>query len=621
MWRCILIITTTNKGPLASRLARLNPIFLACKPGAVHAFLLQALLALLLFSDTWLPEQRLVFADKGDGLKNLFTLRAYLERMPDSPWAFDAMNHPHGESLWYTDATPLLALGFRQLRWMGVSAEWLAGPGFHLFLLLSMALSSGFLFALLRRLGVSAWLALLLALCWPWAGPQSLRLFIGHFNLSLSWVIPGLWLILLNWEESRKAWQRASWTLVLLLWLVMAGSLHLYYLPMLAMMLGVWMLVQAWINKKNGRGSLRKIALALVLPALAAGLLLGWIRLTDPFFDLRPAQAQGYNWTVWNLNPDGLWKAYAHLPLPSIPGYQGFMDIENHVYFGGFAIWTMVAGLLLVWQRRMEVPRPTWARALVISGLACLVLGLGEYVKSFGGTVNFDNWLHPFKWMRLLSDAPTQFRCLGRLAWPAFLGANIGAALLWERLWRQQGQWWGKWLMIALLVPLVTDTWGQIRLLRQHLAPDPFANTAWLAPLAGQIPPEAQAILPLPWYHVGSEDPQLTLDPTNAWEQKCLQAALALDLPLISSKMSRTPSIHAREVLEWLAGGTKPAALGKAPVLVMFSREESAWPGVPGEEFNLIRQSLLRSRELPASRGWQELASTGEVSWFLWAGE
>ena len=606
---------------MASRFVRLTTFFLAFRPGAAHAFLLQALLALLLFSDTWLPGHRLVFADKGDGLKNLFTLRAYLDRMPDSPWAFDAMNHPHGESLWYTDATPLLALGFRQLRWLGVSAEWLAGPGFHLFLLLSMALASALLHQLLRKLGLPAWLALLLALCWPWTGPQALRLFIGHFNLSLSWVIPGMWLLLLKWEESQPPLRRAGFALALLFWMVLTASLHLYYLPMLAMMLGVWMLVQAWINRKKWRESLGRMALALVLPALAAGLLLGWIRLTDPFFDLRPAQAQGYNWTIWNLNPDGLWKAYAHLPMPSIPGYQGFMDIENHVYFGGFAIWTMAAGLFLMWQRRMAVARPVWVRALVISGLACLVLGLGEYVKSFGGTVNFDNWLHPFKWMRLLSDAPTQFRCLGRLAWPAFFGANIGAALLWDRLWRQQEKQWGKWLLLALLLPLVTDAWGQIRLLRQHLAPDPFDNTTWTMPLAGKVPEEVEAILPLPWYHVGSEDPQLTLDPTDAWEQQCLQAALALDLPLISSKMSRTPAIHAREVLEWLAGGPKPAALGNAPVLVMFSREESAWPGVPGEELSLIREGLLRSRELPASRGWQELARTGEVSWFLWEGE
>ncbi|MDP5170143.1 MAG: hypothetical protein NWR72_07850, partial [Bacteroidia bacterium] len=540
-------------------------------------FFLQSFVACAIFWQTWLPQHSLVFTQDGDGLKNLFTLRAYLEHDTDAWYRFEAMNQPFGEYLWYTDATPLLALGMKALTQLGISASWLATKGFHLFLLLSIALSSVLLFWLLTKSKVAVWTAMVVSLAIPWVSPQLLRLFAGHFNLSFGWVILGLWMLLVKWEEVRGM-ARWAWALGLVIFLCLCASLHLYYLPMLAMMAGVWMLVSAWQQRQMPRLLAERMILAIAIPAMAGVILLSWISLTDPWLSIRPETAQGYNWSLWNLNPDSLWQAYAHMAFPAIPGLQGFLDIETHVYLGAFTIWTLVVGL--VWgilsrttkqvKRMLPVDRPSWRVPLLVSGLACLILALGEYVRFFGATVNFDNWIHPFKIMRLVSEDVTQFRCMGRFAFPAFWAAAIGATWLWDRMWK--GVWGiGRWLMLLLLIPLMFDAGSQIMFLKGRLKADPLQSSQIANGLSESLISQAWAILPLPYYHVGSEINALTLDPVPAWEQRCLQASIVTGLPLLSSKMSRTPPAQAEALLSWIAGGNPPEGMVLDSILVMYS--------------------------------------------------
>ena len=584
-------------------------------------FGLQFVLSIIVFRETIFGDAPLVFSDLGDGTKNLFTLLTYLRERPDSWFGFHSMNYPYGESIWYTDATPVVAIFFRTLSYLGISAGWLATSGFHLYLLAGIALSSLFLFRIFDRNRVQLWICWLFCLSLPWISPHLLRLSAGHFNLSLGCLIPGLWYWLLRFEESddRTKW---LWALVMTLWIVFASAHHLYFFPMLACMTGIWLLVSSVRNGLSRQDRILRTGLALSIPAMATALLLGWIYWTDPYLSIRPDQALGYNWRDWNLNVDSLLTAYDHLALPAFPGLQAFLNIETHTYLGGFVIWTMIVALMwtLLHKGIDRFPpmhtgdRPAWTTALLCSGWFCLILAIGEYTRTLGGTVNFDNWVHPFKLIRLFTEEATQFRCLGRFAWPVYWAAAIGATLLWDRMWKGS---WGflKLLFFALWIPLVSDLAGQIQFVNQNLRPNPL-NISAAHELPDLEPTAYDALLPLPFYHVGSETLSLTIDPETNWEQQCLRASLGLNMPLISNKMSRTAPVQVEELFSWLEGGQVPMGLKGKKVLIMFSLDAKSWESSPEDQRAL--NVLNAGRSLPAASPVTEVARTTEVVWFGW---
>ncbi len=588
-------------------------------------FLVQGAFCSIFFSQTWAPEEPLVFSNLGDGAKNLYTLQTYLRDRPEVWFGYDAMNAPFGESLWYTDATPVIAIAFRGLRSLGVPADWLAIRGFHLFLLWSIALSTALLFVLLRHANVGWQLSCFASLLLPWVGPQILRLSAGHFNLSLGWIILGCWWLLMKWDSSTDA-KRWIWASLLVIWIPFSAGFHLYYLPMLAFLVGVWLVVSAWQHRRQGHKVLERLVLAGIIPLLSGLLVKGWIAWTDPHTDLREA-ARGYNWSAWNLNLDSLVMAYEHLPLPAVPGLRTFLEIESHLYLGGFAIWTFVAALFWVVIRRLipkepvvpQEARPIWRTALQVSGWLCLLLAAGEYVRTLGGNLNVDNWLHPFKILRLLSKDITQFRCLGRFGWPVYWASGIGAVLLWDRLWK--GSWgWAKAAFFLLFIPLGTDTMGQIYHLRDHIVPNPLVREA-SPPLSVQaMANDAVGILPLPYYHVGSEVLGLTIDPVTEWERHCLQTAIQLNLPLLSNKMSRTVPAQTRDMLEWIQGGKAPERLS-GPVLVMKSLESYPWALPPDTGREPARSAFEASHSFAENNKLDLIGETEQIQWYVWRPE
>ena len=583
-------------------------------------FGVQFLLGILLFRETIFGSEVMVFSDLGDGTKNIFTLLTYLTDRPESWFGYEAMNHPFGESLWYTDATPFVAILFRCLTYLGIPASWLATSGFHVYLITGIGLSSVFLFKIFRRNQVQLWVAWVFCFLLPWISPHLLRLSVGHMNLSLGVFIPGLWYWLLRVEEANNQ-NKWAWAFLSVIWIVLASAHHLYFLPMLAFMAGVWMLVSAFRKELTRPEKITRVGLAIGIPGLAGAQMLGWIRLTDPYLSIRPEQAMGYNWRNWNLNIDSLVTAYDHLSIPAVPGLKSFLNIEVHTYLGGFVIWTMIVALVWVlankWIEKFPPmhtgDRPTWTTAMLVSGWLCLILAVGEYARTLGGNLNFDNWLHPFKLVRLVTEDATQFRCLGRFAWPVYWAGAIGGSLLWDRMWKGS---WGipKLLFFLLWIPLLSDAVGQIAYVREQLRPNPLTISP--AELPDLDPASYETILPLPYYHVGSETIELTIDPETNWEQQCLRASLGLNLPLISNKMSRTAPDQVRQLFDWLRGGTPPEGLAGKRILVCFSLDSTSWE--VAQEDARADEMLNLGRSLPLKNGMKEIARTEEVVGFEW---
>src|SRR5437763_5880029 len=73
--------------------------------------LIHIVLCLIAFNKAWVHYNNFLFSNKGDGMKNYFTMESYLQHdSPKGVFHYTQMNYPFGEYIYYTDNTPLFCL-------------------------------------------------------------------------------------------------------------------------------------------------------------------------------------------------------------------------------------------------------------------------------------------------------------------------------------------------------------------------------------------------------------------------------------------------------------------------------------------------------------------------------
>jgi hypothetical protein len=80
------------------------------RPGYLTFWLVHLALVFVMFSPLLLHPGNTMLRPSGDGLKNYFTLQAYIAQPEGTGMTdFTAMQYPYGESVWYTDNSPAIA--------------------------------------------------------------------------------------------------------------------------------------------------------------------------------------------------------------------------------------------------------------------------------------------------------------------------------------------------------------------------------------------------------------------------------------------------------------------------------------------------------------------------------
>ncbi|MEM7368273.1 MAG: hypothetical protein AAF587_06695 [Bacteroidota bacterium] len=579
-----------------------------------------------------------VFADDGDGLKNYFTLQSYLEQ-PDSVALvrYTTQNYPYGEYLYYTDNTPLLAVILTQVGGRSHSAMIM-----NWFVVLGLLFSTFLCHLLLKRIVNS--LPILLSLSWliPWLSPQMIRLSLGHLNLSLSWVfLLGMYLLVNEWEKDqdhigKRSVRTIGSGLALLGLMIGSAFIHLYYLLLLGVMLGWWYVFRAGFAWRKWQEMSHHILKALMLPILAIVIVWGTIRLTDGNYDLRRETAGGYNWSGWNLNPDAMYTAYPFQSLPFPLKTRQGMNSEWYSYLGNMMLFGLPLLLILAvvlpgrksrFRRHLrEDDRSRLVWLIGLTGLGCWFTALGEYAQLADGLIKFDNPLTPFFYVSLLTDKVSHFRCMARFNWMFYLSLSLVFAFGLDKLYAaNKGKWTAYFMGILLLFGLI-DAFDMAKHTRTSAAPNPLTNPERLhivADLLEDIPiDQYQAILPYPYYHVGSEEYSLTVDPTSPWARRVFQLSSLTGLPLMSSILSRTPPDQARLLLAFSAGeGPIPefwSELTPEPILVFFNDDEREWVQVPTEDRQPARRSFLSGKSMPQRMEMRLLKQQGSLSLYHW---
>ena len=233
-----------------------------------------------------------------------------------------------------------------------------------------------------------------------------------------------------------------------------------------------------------------------------------------------------------------------------------------------------------------------------LAGLLCIALMIYLFMAKYAVTV--PNILNPFFYIHLATNRVEQFRCLSRFAWPFFWAFYIWIMYIVIQLYNLSNK---RTKTIILTLFLLV---GSIEVKDYIVNDRKLANNTNLFSIQ-QLKrfdslktdlKQYQAILPLPYYVVGSEDYPHTIDDNNLWSAYTMQLSLYSHLPLMSCKMSRTPPAFSIALLDMVCNDTlQPllkSKLNDNPILIPFDR-------------NLVNDPLqvdLLSHDIPETKAY-----------------
>ncbi|MEO1434895.1 MAG: hypothetical protein AAFV80_05120, partial [Bacteroidota bacterium] len=561
--------------------------------------LVQLLLILIAFNKAWVHPNEYFFSEVGDGYKNYLTFYGYLADEDNSMAKFEGMNYPFGEYVFYTDNTPTIALPLKFISRHIVDLTGIALPLFNGLIILGLLWSSVLCFWILKRFVRTPIILVVASVALPWMSPQFLRLEVGHFNLSLSCLL--LWTLFLSmrveerWQDGRKG------QILSFLWLfaalVFAAFTHLYYIAIAGVAIGAYFFGRILWQDRNQTGQWIRFGLAAGAIVLALVTVLATIQITDGYYDQRRTVAEGYDFNEWRLNIWGFYSRYSHLSLPIPTVKDRYVFLETHAFLGTCFWYAMILLFLLrilepeffrrFWKGRSlehasdgAKNQVCWLYAILFSGAVGAFIGLGETVEFFG-KYKLPNLLNPFYYLHMITDRVEQFRCIGRFSWLFFWGANF-LMLYWiDQIWRQDGKKWIRRALVFLLIVLgfqavetVSHQNKQFR--KNNLTHEKYTGQA--RELAQQINPEEfQAIIPLPFFMVGSEVYPMTIDPPEPVFQLSTCLYVQTGIPLMASKMSRTSVTQTEAQLSlFLDEKPKPELtdrLNEKDLLLLYSKQ------------------------------------------------
>ncbi len=551
-----------------------------------------------------------MFSNNAGSFKNYMTSAWHVQH--DSSYVhYGGMDYPFGEHVLFTDNQPIVSAA---MQWWSRHVFDVSNKVvgiINVLQVLSMIFGAGVIYLLLRKLHLPVWYAGIAALGIAFLSPQYNR-FDTNFGLSHIWVLPMLLLLLCRYEE-RQSRRYQSLLIGILIWF--SAQLHFYNLGVSAVFLGFYTLFQMLLNFswRNIWTRMGHLAGMILLPFAMLNV---WVHWSDYCSD-RPAAPAGFKEHIGHW--EGVFLPYDYFPMHQwinqhITQIRG-LDFEAQSYAGLVAF---VFTLWLLFKRRFRLFEPDWEhaayhrvhknylRGICFAAFATLLFGLG-----------FPFSIKGMEWMVDYFGPIRQFRGLGRFTWAFYYAINVLVFyILWNKSQRIQiGEKWmafvksrsagmAKYLPNTVkwsvaLVPLAMLCW-EAYYFQKHKSLALMPNLAqrnmaaastnhWLNKVDfGRF----QALMPLPYYHIGSEN--IWLEAYYPLFQKVQYTALQTGVPDMGVTLSRSAVARMVKSVQFsLTACEAPALLSELPdnrpIALMI--EPSRWDDVQKKYNHLLSKA------------------------------
>jgi hypothetical protein len=544
----------------------------------------------------WAPNSFL-FTEYGDGFTQYFNILYYIQHNPGYI-DFIGSNYPYSEHYIYTDGQSFFAAVLKTLYPIFPSIGHYSIGIFNSLCLFSVWVTPFLLFGILRRLQVRPWVAVLGSMGITFMQPQVFRM-LSHFSLSYSCAIPlSLYLCL------RLADSKSPFKCLLLLFFSQLVWLftHPYLGLMCCLVVGVSWAVYAMFNAKEVWNNKRILGIPLMAFIMPIVLFQAFMALTDKHTE---KSENVYGVFTYCGEPDDVLLPH-HPPLkPILDHYIGGkyeQTWEGWAYIG----MTTTATLFLaafVFGIALMTKKITWRSIQRQYLLHAFIAALPLLALS---------WAFPFKFFpELLEHFPivTQFRSLGRFAWPFFYISTLTSVYLLNAFYvytQKRGR-----RLLGILVVLVGTFLYMLEgfyaqkevgasivacpnYFREDLQPSIFKSS-----LDKIEVDKYQAILPIPYFYQGSGN--FFKRPQGGSMHMAMLSSVYTGLPTLSGLCSRGDVWESRNLLQLLSAPyytkkIKSDLPSDKPILLVRSNYDEYIS--PAEQAILNKATLLAQNDL-----------------------
>lgn len=475
-----------------------------------------------------------VLSDEGEAARSYYVMTTYLN--DGEGWECRSMNYPFGEHLTFCDGQPLTSGAYKVVSSV-IPVLKDTGVGFmNVLSLYGLILGGIFLLLFLLELGMARWFAIPLAISLMLLSPQVLRM-QWQPALACSFFIPTTIYL------AFKAFKSNQWFGWNLIFLLVSAAWYLIH-PYLGLMATTYFLVTSavrwWLDGRAFKW--RLILLRGVQIGLPMIVFLAFLSITD-----------SHGTRVGN--PDGYVKFSAYLDSVFGSTISPFSEMYHAIYgmtegemFQHMDAWAYVglAGILFSlffpfrwglrkWNfvpKRLELPERIKVNLIV--SLFLLIVAFSLPYKWFPETINWLEIVPPLK----------QFRSLGRFAWFFVFAINLAGGyflyLLIAKSRKKSAQYLFAGAFLAMVSLMAWEGIEQQRFTAKDAhKPNRFSSMGgekWMAELTVD---DYQAIVPIPFFHIGSHRFTPKFEPSNKYMTEALIFAYHTKLPLTGSFQSR----------------------------------------------------------------------------------
>jgi len=552
------------------------------RKGQLLTLILSIAVLFLFFGPLLKDPNHVYFSPSGDGLKT-YTGAIYHLEHDSTLFRMNALNYPYGEMAFFTDCQPMIVNPVKILSHIGIDFRPYIVGIINLFMLLSIVLGAFFICLIFLELNVSWWFASIASVGIAMLSPQIGRMG-GHFSLSHILWLPMLIWLLMKFDKNKTYLRSAIIGLVTFL----AAGMHMYFFALFGFLFLFYWVNCLYTKQFNFRNYqwLIHLFIQLILPLILVKLIAGS---NDGITD-RTTHPWGF--MTYKANPASvllpLHKPYARF-LMEIKVFRTF-DWEAFAFVGLVSLVGFISGIVKMIQRIRK--KQSWWKVsdnklITVFFWASVASLLLSFSIPFNlGLMFLLDYLGPIQ----------QLRALARFSWLFYYLINIlvfyGIFSLMKRKLPM------KILAILALAFLLYDGYLNIneytsRLNNRVPELEDKANTApenaWVSLIDKN---KFQAILPLPYFHVGSEN--VWLEPKCDILRQSFIVSLKSGLPSMGVMLSRTSLSQTYKSLALVSNPVSPYPIkkdlpNKKPLLLMVDNCND----LSVTEKNLIQHSVL----------------------------
>ncbi|MDX8338369.1 hypothetical protein SLH46_04180 [Draconibacterium sp. IB214405] len=525
------------------------------------------------------------FSADGDGFKAYYGAMYHVQH--DSTFMrMNGMNYPYGEMVFFTGCQPLVANAIKLFSTTIFDIGDNVVGIMNLLMIFSIVIAALCMFLIFYELDVDWVFASVVAAGICMLSPQLAR-FGGHFSLSwMFWIPLMLWLVIRF--DKKPNYLRA---LVIGCVTFLAGAMHMYFIAFYGFIIGLYLLGQL-LHKNRKFGLLKGVIfffIQYVFPVILFQLI---ISVNDPVTD---RTAFPYGFWAYMGNPLGVFLPYGkpYSWVPRVITAFRHVSWESFAFIGMSALFGFCIGVFYFFRKLFKKKNPFNITDQFISNIlfwASFVALLFSFGLPFKfGFESLVDQLGPLR----------QLRALARFSWLFFYMLNIvvfyslykkiensGKNLIWIGI--------GTIAILFLLYDGAWNTWINSRSIQNEKPLLTDVNNELPAnKWVNEINPEDyQAILPLPYFHVGSEN--IWIESQQNTQELTMLASLKTGLPTTGVQLSRTSIGQTYKNYALVTEPLEPFKIlsdlpsGK-PFLLLFNRKHYATP----EEERLIKAGDL----------------------------